>query len=192
MEVLRSAGVELILRDSGALLEGHFLLTSGLHSARYIQCAQVLKYPRYAEQLGSSLATSLKKYEPDLVIGPALGGILVAHEVARALDKIGLFTERKDGQMTLRRGFTINPGAKIVVVEDVVTTGGSVKEVIEVARQCGGKVVAVGAIVDRSKGTVDFSVPFHALLTLDIPTYKPEECPLCRAGKPVVKPGSRT
>ncbi len=184
-----------IFEENGALLKGHFLLSSGLHSPRYLQCALVLQHPATAEKLGAELAAKIKADERvgriDLVIAPALGGVIVAHEVARALGVRALFTEREDGVMKLRRGFQIDPDERALVVEDVITTGGSTQEVIEVVRQQGGKVVGVGSLIDRSGGRVDLSVPRHALAVLEVPTYRPEDCPLCREGSAPVKPGSR-
>lgn len=177
--------------ESGALLEGHFLLTSGRHSNRYMQCARVLQYPHYAEKLGAALAEGFKDAGVEAVIGPAMGGIIVAHEVGRALGTRAFFAEREQGVMTLRRGFTLEPGTRVLVCEDVVTTGGSVREVMEVVREKGAQVVGVGVLVDRSGGKVDFGVPLRALLTLEIPSYDAAECPLCREGLPLVKPGSR-
>jgi orotate phosphoribosyltransferase len=182
-----------LFRESGALLEGHFRLTSGLHSPTYLQCALVLQHPEHAAKLGDALAARLLELAsaPTLVIAPALGGILVAHEVARALGVRGLFAERQQGGLTLRRGFRIEPGESCFVVEDVVTTGGSTKETIDVARRAGGNVTAAGSLIDRSGGTVDLGVPRAALAVLDIPTYPPENCPLCRSGSTATKPGSR-
>lgn len=184
-----------VFTDNGALLNGHFLLTSGLHSPRYLQCALVLQDPHVAEKLCAALASKAQADERigkvDLVIAPAIGGIIVAHEVARALGVRALFTERQDGAMTLRRGFRINPGERALVVEDVVTTGGSTREVIEAVRTHGGVPVGAGSLIDRSGGSVDLGTPRHALAVLEVPTYKPEDCPLCREGSPVVKPGSR-
>jgi orotate phosphoribosyltransferase len=181
-----------IFRNSGALLEGHFLLSSGLHSNVYIQCALVLQYPHLAARLGAELGKHFQGLPVDVVVGPALGGILVAHEVARALGVRAIFTEREDGVMTLRRGFSVKPGEKVLVVEDVVTTGGSTHEVIEVLQKSGAQLVGVGALVDRHTGTLDFGVPFRSLLRLEIATYLPESCPLCEKGEPLVKPGSRS
>lgn len=182
-----------IFKQSGALLEGHFRLTSGLHSGRYLQCALVLQYPDHAAALGAELAARMLEQaaRPALVIAPALGGILVAHEVARALGVRALFAERQDGALMLRRGFRIEPGETCFVVEDVVTTGGSTRETMEVARQAGAVVTAAGALIDRSGGRTDLGAPAVALAVLDVPNFKPEECPMCRAGSPVVKPGSR-
>lgn len=182
-----------MFRQSGALLEGHFRLTSGLHSDRYLQCALVLQTPDQAAALGAALAERLKTLggAPDLVIAPALGGILVAHEVARALGVRGIFAERQEGILTLRRGFGIEPGEKAYVVEDVVTTGGSTRETMEVVVRNGGKVLAAGSIIDRSGGRTDLGVPRTALAVLDVPTFSPDECPLCKAGSQAIKPGSR-
>jgi orotate phosphoribosyltransferase len=182
-----------IFTRSGALLEGHFRLSSGLHSSRYLQCALVLQNPRQAALLGAALAECLGVANglPDFVIAPALGGILVAHEVARAAGVRGLFAERQEGVLKLRRGFQIKPGEKGYVVEDVVTTGGSTLETMEVVTQAGGTVMAAGCLIDRSGGRVDLGVPRTALAVLDIPSFPPDECPLCRAGSQAIKPGSR-
>jgi orotate phosphoribosyltransferase len=181
-----------IFRTHGALLEGHFILSSGLHSDRYIQCALLLQHPRVAEQLCSALAAKLRHLGATAVAAPALGGVLVSHEVARALGLRALFTERQEGVMLLRRGFSLAPGEPTLVVEDVITTGGSTRETMAAVEQAGGKVVGVGALIDRSGGTVDLGVPKTALVTLAVQNYKPEECPLCQSGLPPVKPGSRT
>ncbi len=181
-----------IFAKTGVLLEGHFQLTSGKHSARYLQCAKVFQYPEHAETLCKSLGESFIQEKPDLCIGPALGGVVIAYETARSLGVRGLFAERdKDGTMALRRGFTIEPGERVLVLEDVVTTGGSVKEVIELVKELGGNVIGVGTIVDRSGGTADFGVPYTSLIQVDVTAYEPDDCPLCRAGSPAVKPGSR-
>lgn len=182
-----------IFKKSRALLEGHFRLTSGLHSDRYLQCALVLQDPGNAALLGAALADKLKALggQPDLAIAPALGGILVAHEVARRLGVRGIFAERQDGVLKLRRGFEIKPGEKAYVVEDVVTTGGSTRETMEVVTQAGGIVLAAGSLIDRTGGRTDLGVLRTALAVLDIPTYSPEECPLCKTGSQAIKPGSR-
>jgi orotate phosphoribosyltransferase len=178
-----------------ALLEGHFLLTSGLHSPRYLQCARVLMDPVLATRLGAGLAARLRPLLGGAAIGavvaPALGGVLVAHEVARALGCRGLFTERQDGTMTLRRGFTLEAGEPVVVVEDVITTGGSTREVMDAVASRGGRVVAAGSLVDRSGGKVDLGVPRRSLLELEVPAYPAGACPLCAAGSTPEKPGSR-
>jgi len=184
-----------MFKSSGGLLDGHFLLSSGRHSSRYLQCARVLMDPETAHRLGSRLAEALRPLlgstVPDAVVAPAIGGILVAHEVARALGCRGLFTEREGGSMTLRRGFTLGPDEPVVVVEDVITTGGSTREVVEAVGRFGARVVAAGSLVDRSGGTAEVGVARCSLLTLEVPTYRAEECPLCAAGSRPVKPGSR-
>jgi len=182
-----------MFKGSGALLEGHFKLTSGLHSDRYLQCALVLQTPKQAAALGKALAARMRAISemPDLVIAPALGGILVAHEVAREMGVRGLFAERQEGILRLRRGFNIKPGEKAFVVEDVVTTGGSTRETMDVVTQAGGIVIAAGSLIDRTGGRTDLGVPRVALAVLDIPAYSPEECPLCKTGSQAIKPGSR-
>lgn len=180
-----------ILTRLGALKQGHFRLTSGLHSDRYMQCAALFQFPKESEQLCAALAEKFAGQKIDLVAGPALGGIIMAYEVARALGVPNIFSEREDGKMTFRRGFRVEAGQKVLVVEDVVTTGGSVKEVIGLVRAAGGEVVGVGSVVDRSGGKADFGVPFHALMKLEATNWKEEDCPLCKEGMPIVKPGSR-
>jgi orotate phosphoribosyltransferase len=184
-----------LFEEHGALLQGHFLLTSGLHSPRYLQCARVLMEPAVATRLGAQLAERLSPLlggkAPGAVVAPALGGVLVAHEVARAFGCRGLFTERQDGAMTLRRGFMLEAGEGVVVVEDVITTGGSTREVMDAVVARGAKVLAVGSLVDRSGGKVDLGVPRRSLLELEVPTYPAESCPLCAGGSKPEKPGSR-
>ncbi|MCE5309549.1 MAG: orotate phosphoribosyltransferase [Acidobacteriales bacterium] len=185
-----------LFERTGAYLRGHFRLTSGMHSPEYLQCAKVLAYPKYAEELGSGLAEAIRPLcggrVPKLVVSPALGGVIIGHEVARALGARFLFTEREaGGQMTLRRGFAIEPGETAVMIEDVVTTGGSSMEVIRILRESGAEVLAAGSIIDRSGGAVDLSVPRAALAVLKVVAYQPDQCPLCQQGIPVVKPGSR-
>jgi orotate phosphoribosyltransferase len=175
----------------GAVQRGHFLLTSGLHSPVYVQCAQILQHPGDAAALGSALADLLREAEPQVVIGPALGAVLVAHEVARALGVRALFAERADGRLALRRGFVLQPGERVVVVEDVVTTGLTTRELVTLVRAAGAQVVAAGALIDRSGGRWSLDVSLRALAALDVPVYEPQSCPLCRGGVPVVKPGSR-
>src|SRR5579863_3808311 len=182
--------------DTGAYLRGHFRLTSGLHSPEYLQCALVLQHPRYAEQYGRLLASEFRRIHEassiGVVVSPAIGGLIIGHEVARALGARFIFTERDAaGKMILRRGFSVEPGETAVVVEDVVTTGGSSREVIEILKESGARVFGAGSIIDRSGGTVDLGVPRVALETLKVVAYAPEDCPLCRAGSPVTKPGSR-
>ena len=179
-------------RRVGGLLEGHFRLTSGLHSPGYLQSALVLQHPREAAACGEAIADRVRALGAQAVLSPALGGIVIGQEVARALDVRALFAERQDARLTLRRGFFLNEGERVLVVEDVVTTGGSTRETMEVARAAGATVVGAAAIIDRSGGTQDLGVPFHALAAVSLPTYQPENCPLCAAGLPVVKPGSRT
>ena len=178
-------------RRAGALLEGHFRLTSGLHSSGYLQSALVLQHPRQAEACGAAVADRVRTLGAQTVLSPALGGIVIGQEVGRALGIRAIFAERQDGALTLRRGFALAPGEKVLVVEDVVTTGGSTREMIAVARAVGAEVVGAAAIIDRSDGS-QLDVPFHALAAVSIPTYAPDSCPLCRAGQPIVKPGSRT
>lgn len=183
-----------LFKETGALLEGHFQLTSGLHSNQYFQCAKVLQYPEHCEALCSVIASRMRQSDIHAVIAPALGGIVVGQEVGRQLRTRTLFAERKDGVMQLRRGFDIHEGERVLVCEDVVTTGGSVNEVITIMRHLGGVPVGVACIVDRSGGTVRFSdtlEPLTAVLTLKAVTYDPATCPLCAAGTPAVKPGSR-
>lgn len=183
-----------IFEEKGALLQGHFLLSSGLHSPRYLQCARVLMDPPLATRLCAALAGRLRPRlgeSPGAVVAPALGGVLVAHEVARALGCRGLFTERQEGVMTLRRGFGLEPGEEVVVVEDVITTGGSTREVMDAVQAKGARVVAVGSLVDRSAGKVELGVPRESLLALEVPSYAKEACPLCAAGSQPEKPGSR-
>jgi len=182
--------------ETGAYLKGHFRLTSGLHSSEYLQCALVLAHPRHAETLGRALAEGVARLagerKIETVVSPAMGGLIIGHEVARALGARHIFTERDaDRKMVLRRGFTLRAGETAVVIEDVVTTGGSSLEVVELLKAAGADVLAAGSIIDRSGGTVDLGIPRAALETLHVVAYKPEECPLCQAGEPVVKPGSR-
>jgi orotate phosphoribosyltransferase len=188
----KQEAIELFKR-SGALLEGHFLLTSGRHSNQYMQCAQVLQYPEETEKLARHLAEAFQEDQVELVVGPAMGGIIVAYEVARQLKTPAIFTERQDKEMCLRRGFSIQPGQRVLVVEDVVTTGGSVKEVIQVVQEAGGEVIGVGVLVDRSGGQVDFGTKTRSVLDMDIQSWEADKCPLCSEGKlPVIKPGSRS
>ena len=189
--MLTKKSVNEILEKTGVLQSGHFLLTSGKHSNKYMQCAKIFQHPDISAQISKDLAEKFEEYDIDIVIGPAVGGIILAYEVARQLEVRALFAERENGAMTLRRGFEIKPGSRVLVVEDVITTGGSVKEVIDVVRQVGGEVVAVASVVDRSGGKVLFDVPFKSAIKIDIDTFEPDECPMCKAGSEAVKPGSR-
>lgn len=180
-----------LFRRSGALLEGHFRLSSGLHSSAYLQCALVLQHPPDAEALGRALGKRVRKWGATTVLSPALGGIVIGHEVARALGGRALFAERVEGTLTLRRGFSINDGERVLVVEDVLTTGGSTRETMQVARACEGQVIGAAAIVDRSGGQARLETPFEALLDMSLPTFDPEHCPMCEQGMAIIKPGSR-
>ena len=180
-----------LFRESGALLEGHFTLSSGLHSGGYLQCALVLQHPQHAEALGRALAEKLRSLNATAVLSPALGGLIIGHEVGRALGVRAIFAERQDKTLTLRRGFSLDSSDRVVVIEDVVTTGGSTKETMVVAEQAGAKVVGAGSVIDRSGGNATLGVPFSPLVTLSLPTYQPEECPMCKTATPVTKPGSR-
>ncbi|MCL2290583.1 MAG: orotate phosphoribosyltransferase [Bacteroidetes bacterium] len=178
------------LKQSEALLEGHFLLSSGRHSNRYCQCAKLLQYPHRAEKVLAVVAEKLKDTPIDIVVGPAMGGIIVAYELGRQLGVPAIFTEREDGKMTLRRGFEIHPNQRVLVTEDVVTTGKSSLETIEVLKQHGAEVVGIACIANRSTG--DIGYPIFDAIKLDIQSWEPEDCPLCKEGIPCVKPGSRT
>jgi len=192
---MTGADVQRAFQEKEALLEGHFLLSSGLHSSRYLQCARVLMDPPVATELGAALARELRGLlgdeSPTAIVAPALGGVLVAHEVARAFSCRGLFTERVDGEMTLRRGFALETGEPVVVVEDVVTTGGSTREVIDAVTGLGARVLAAGSLVDRSGGRAELGVPRKSLLEIEVPSWAPGQCPLCAAGGTPEKPGSR-
>ncbi|MBU4561866.1 orotate phosphoribosyltransferase [bacterium] len=179
--------------QAGAIQKGHFKLTSGVHSDTYIQCAQVMQHPEFMHNLCSELGKKFRGDDIDVIVGPAIGGIIMAHVMARVLGPWvrAIFTERENGKMTLRRSFEIIQGEKVLVVEDVTTTGSSVREVMDIVKSREGKVVGVGVLIDRSGGKVDFGIKTEKLLTVDIKTYLPEECPLCKKGIPVVKPGSR-
>lgn len=180
-----------VFRTSGALHEGHFRLSSGLHSPGYLQCALVLQHPAQAEAMGRALADLLRDLKPTVVLSPALGGLIIGHEVARGLGVRAIFAERQDSVLTLRRGFTLSSEDRVLVIEDVVTTGGSTRETMVVAAQSGATVVGAGAVIDRSGGGAAVGVPFRALAALSLPTYEPAACPLCAAGTLVTKPGSR-
>jgi len=188
---LRREEILKIFKDTEALLEGHFILTSGLHSDKYFQCARVFQYPWHAETLCREIADHFKDERIDVVVSPAVGGIVFGQEIGRLLGVRAIFAERVEGRMTLRRGFAIAPGERVLVAEDVTTTGGSVKEVLETVKQSGGKPIAVTALVDRSGGKAEFGVPYFSLFQMEVKNYEPNNCPLCRAGSTAVKPGSR-
>lgn len=187
---MNSEQVMELFRRTGVLLEGHFKLTSGRHSPMFLQCSQVMQYPHEAEPLAAALAERVKGLRVDAVIGPAMGGIVLSYEIGRQLGTKAIFAERQDGTMTLRRGFSIKPGHRYLVVEDAVSTGGSVREVMDVVCEHGAEVAGVGVLVDRSAGKVDFGVPTLAMLTLEVPSYPPDDCPLCRQGVPLTLPKS--
>ncbi len=180
-----------LLKDAQVLQTGHFRLTSGRHSEQYMQCARVFEHAKYAEPICKDIADAFRDEKIDLVIGPAVGGIIITYEVARQIGVRNIFAERENGAMTLRRNFAIEPGARVLVVEDTITTGGSVKEVIALVKANSGVVVGVGSVVDRSNGAVDFGVPLHAAVSMEVVSYDSAECPLCKQGLPITKPGSR-
>ncbi|MGB6266328.1 MAG: orotate phosphoribosyltransferase, partial [Candidatus Acidiferrales bacterium] len=181
-----------LFEQVGAIRTGHFELSSGRHSATYIQCALVLEHPKHAEQLGRALADLFRDHSVSCVVSPALGGVIIGYEVARALGVRSLFVERdRSGQMALRRGFELKPGERVLVIEDVWTTGGSTRETIGVVEQSGGLAIATGALIDRSGGRVELNVPARALLEMEVSSYEPDDCPLCRAGGEPMRPGSR-
>lgn len=188
---MKAAEITDIFRSTGAFLEGHFILSSGLHSPNYMQCAKVLQHPEHGERFAKALAAKLAAFKPTVVLAPALGGILVGYELARALKVRSLFAERVDGVMTLRRGQEIRPGERVVLCEDVVTTGKSIKEVEALAVAAGAEVVAMAAIVDRSGGKWALSKPLTSLLSMALTTHDPADCPLCKSGSVAIKPGSR-
>ncbi|MGH9312455.1 MAG: orotate phosphoribosyltransferase [Vicinamibacterales bacterium] len=188
---MHADAVLALFRESGALLEGHFRLSSGLHSGGYLQCALVLQHPRHAEALGRALAERVRRLDAQTVLSPALGGIVIGQEVARALGVRAIFAERQDGTLTLRRGFTLAPGERVLVVEDVVTTAGSTRETMDVARAPGATVVGAASIIDRGAEPTRLDVPFEPLVRHALPTWDAEACPLCQRGVPIMKPGSR-
>lgn len=191
--IIKTEEVMKKFEEAGGIQKGHFKLTSGVHSDTYIQCAQVMQHPEFMHNLCSELGRKFRGDDVDVIVGPAIGGIIMAHVMARVLGPWvrAIFTERENGKMTLRRSFEINQGEKVLVVEDITTTGSSVREVMDIVKSRQGKVVGVGVLIDRSGGRVDFGVKTKKLLTIDIKTYLPEKCPLCKKGIPVVKPGSR-
>ena len=180
-----------MLKEAGVLLEGHFLLTSGRHSDKYMQCAKIFQDAKYSVPLCAELVAQYRDENVELVIGPAIGAISMSYEVGKQLGVRNIFAERENGVMTLRRGFTIEKGERVLIVEDVVTTGGSVREVMDLVRDCGGEIVGVGSIVDRTGGKIDFGVPYRSAFSMDITSYEPDNCPICKTGMPLVKPGSR-
>ncbi|MBU4376176.1 MAG: orotate phosphoribosyltransferase [Candidatus Omnitrophica bacterium] len=188
---MQKAGIIDMFKKRDAFLSGHFRLTSGLHSGHYLQCALVLQYPEDAAKLGRAIADKFRKDKIDVVAGPALGGIIIAYEVARSLGVRCVFGEREEGRMKLRRGFSIKPGEKVLLAEDVATTGGSLKELARLIRESGGEIVGMASIIDRSGGTTDFGVPFKTLMMLNIETFEEKDCPLCKECIPIMKPGSR-
>lgn len=179
-----------VFEDTGVILRGHFRLTSGRHSDTFLQCSQVMQYPKHAARICEELARLFEGSQVDLVAGPAMGGIVLAYEVARSLGARTIFAEKENGKMAFRRGFAIRPGESVLLVEDAVSTGGSVNEVAEAVAQAGGRITGVGALVDRSGEKVTFGVPFKPLITMDIRSYSPAECPMCRDGVPLTLPKS--
>jgi len=180
-----------LMKELGALHSGHFLLSSGLHSNTYFQCAKILQFPELARELGATMASFFSDIPCDLVVSPAMGGILIGHEVARATGRRFVFSERKDGVMMIRRGFAIAPGEKVLIVEDVVTRGTSLLEVIQCVTAAGGNVVGLTSIIDRTGGDVDLPHPLHSLARVKVETFAADECPLCKAGLEIERPGSR-
>jgi len=189
---MRPSEVMRLFQGCGAWLEGHFVLSSGLHSREYLQCALILQHPTLASRACQALAQRFVSDEVTCVAGPAMGGILVAYETARQLGVRSVFAERQEGKLQMRRGFHVGPKDHVLVVEDVVTTGGSVEELIDLIRAVGASVAGVGALVDRSSGWASFDVKYHALLSLDLKTFPSDTCPLCKEGIPIIRPGSRT
>jgi orotate phosphoribosyltransferase len=188
---MTDADVLDLFRQAGALLEGHFKLSSGLHSDRYLQSALVLQHPEFAEQLGRAIGERTQHLQPTAVLSPALGGIVIGQEVGRALQVRALFAERQDGKLSLRRGFTLGSGDRVLIVEDVITTGGSTRETIAVAEAAGAQVVGAASIIDRGTDPARLDVPLQSLVKMQVMAYDPATCPLCAQGLPVVKPGSR-
>lgn len=186
---LNEASLIELLKQTGVIMEGHFLLTSGRHSARFLQCSQLLQYPWHTEQVCRLMAEPFKKEQVETVIGPAMGGVILSYETARALGARAIFAERaEEGRMVLRRGFQISAGEKVLVVEDAVSTGGSVQKVLDLLAQSGAEAVGVSVIIDRTSGKVDFGLPMQALLSMEVESFAPEECPLCREGILLQKP----
>jgi orotate phosphoribosyltransferase len=185
-----TSDAERMFREAGAVMEGHFLLTSGLHSPTYWEKFRVLEQPRYTERLCRMIATHFQDQHVQLVAGPTIGGVIISYEVAKHLGLRSIFAEREGTTRVFRRGFEIKPGERVLVVDDILTTGGSIREVISEVKRKGGQLIAVGVLVDRSEGSVDFGVPLFSCYRTSVPTYKPEECPLCRKGISLSKPGS--
>ena len=188
---MKSNQVLDLFTECGALLEGHFQLSSGLHSPGYLQCALVLQHPQLAERLGVAVAHRVKEWRPSVVLSPALGGLLIGHEVARALGVAGIFVERRERQLSLRRGFQLRPAEQVLVVEDVITTGKSTRETIGVVRDLGAEVIGVASVINRGGADVNFGIRFEFLAEVSWPTHQPTECPQCTSGVPIMKPGSR-
>jgi len=191
MTTMQSAKVIETFKNAGALLEGHFILSSGLHSGAYLQCAIALQTPAVAAEFGAAVAEQFAGQRIETVASPAIGGLVIGYEVARHLDARFIWTEREAGRMTLRRGFSVQPDERILVVEDVITTGGSTRETIAALREHGAEIVAAASIIDRSGNTADVGVPRVSLATLNVPAVDPEDCDLCKRGQPAIKPGSR-
>lgn len=191
LPAMKETDLPVMLHETGALLEGHFRLSSGLHSPKYVQCARLLMHPRDASRLGQALGRKLEVLDPGMIAAPALGGLIIGYAVAESLGVPMIFTERKEGQMQLRRGFTLDPGTRVAIVEDVVTTGKSTRETAAVIRAAGGSVVGFGSILNRSGEPNPFDLPYESLLTLSINIWSPETCPLCQAGVALESPGSR-
>ncbi|MBC8492027.1 MAG: orotate phosphoribosyltransferase [Candidatus Marinimicrobia bacterium] len=183
--------VENIFRDCGALMSGHFLLSSGLHSDSYLEKFRIFEQPKIHERLISEILSHFDTTEVKTILGPALGGVIMASEAARQLNIRAVFSEKEDSRLTLRRGFKLSSGEKVLILDDIVTTGGSVKETITIAENAGAKILGIGILADRSGGRVKFGYRHHALMNLDLPVYKPEECPMCKEKMPLIKPGSR-
>lgn len=188
LATMSEAEVEALFRDTGVLLEGHFRLTSGRHSPAFLQCSQVMQHPRHAARLGEALAALYADAGVATVIGPAMGGVVLAHVTAHALGARALFAEKEDGKLVMRRGFSVEPGERVLVVEDAITTGGSAMDVVALVRAAGAAVVGIGCLVDRTGGKLELGVPLNSLLRMQVPSYAPEECPLCAAGRPISEP----
>ena len=188
---MTSDAVLSLFRKSGALLEGHFKLSSGLHSDKYLQSALVLQYPEFASALGDSVAEKTRHLGATVVLSPALGGIVIGQETGRALGVRAIFAERQEGKLSLRRGFALSAEDRVLVVEDVITTGGSTRETVDVAAAAGATVIGAAAIINRGKNEAKMGLPFYALVNMHVPVFQPESCPMCTKGDPVVKPGSR-